>query len=166
MKIEALTAERAEEYRKEIAELYYENVRSNAFLEHYTYKEAYEKIASLINHLKDNTAVVYGAFYDEKIVGFIWAYLHQFREENRMYVGEIRVNEKYRGCGIGSRLLKLVEDRAKEKRLGAIYLHAEANNPDAIRFYETNGYEKERIQLRKEIIDDDCFYENDDVLKH
>lgn len=151
MKIEALTAERAEEYRKEIAELYYENVRSNALLEHYTFDEAYEKISSLIDHLRDDTAVVYGAFYDEKIVGFIWAYPHQFREENRLYVSEIRVNEEYRSRGIGKSLLKTVEATAKEKGFPAIYLHAEANNQDARRFYVNCQYEEERIQFRKEI---------------
>ena len=151
MKIEALTAERAEKYRKEIAELYYENVRSNAFLEHYTFDEAYEKISSLIDHLKDDTAVVYGAFCNEKIVGFIWAYPHQFREENRMYVSEIRVKEEHRTRGIGKSLLKTVEAIAKEKGFPAIYLHAEANNQDARRFYVNCQYKEERIQFRKGI---------------
>ena len=116
------------------------------------FDEAYEKISSLIDHLRDNTAVVYGAFYDEKIVGFIWAYLHQFREENRMYVSEIRVKEEYRSRGIGKSLLKTVEAIAKEKGFPAIYLHAEANNPASRHFYENNGYVEERIQFRKEIV--------------
>jgi ribosomal protein S18 acetylase RimI-like enzyme len=36
--------------------------------------------------------------------------------------------------------------------LPALYLHAEATNPDAIRLYESIGYKTERIQLRKEIM--------------
>lgn len=149
MRIEALTDEKAEEYRKEIAELYYENVRSNSFHEHYTFDEAYEKIGSLIDHLRDDTATAYGAFHDTELVGFIWAYVHQFRDEPRMYVNEIRVKEEYRHRGIGSQLLKLVEDRAKEKGLPAVYLHAEAKNREVRRLYETCGYMEERIQMRK-----------------
>jgi ribosomal protein S18 acetylase RimI-like enzyme len=151
MKLEPITAEVAEKYRKEFAQLYFENVRSNAFHEHYTYDEAYKKMDDLIGHLADNTAVVYGAFDDEELVAFIWAYVHPFREETRMYVSEIRVKEEYRKQGIGSQLLRQVEDKAKEIGLHTIYLHAEAGNMDARRFYESCGYVEERIQMRKEI---------------
>ena len=151
MRIEALTAEKAEEYRIEIAQLYYENVRSNSFHAHYSFNEAYEKIGNLIGHLRDGTAVVYGAFYDKEMVGFIWAYVHQFREEPRMYVSEVRVKEEYRNRGIGKQFYGLVEDKAKEMGLGAIYLHAEAQNKAARRLYEACGYMEERIQMRKEL---------------
>ena len=106
----------------------------------------------LIGHLADNTAIVYGAFDGEQILGFIWAYVHQFREENRMYVSEIRVKEEYRKHGIGNQMLRMVEDKAREMGLGAVYLHAEANNPEALRFYKAVGYCEERIQMRKEIV--------------
>lgn len=152
MKLEPITAEVAEKYRKEIARLYFENVRSNAFHEHYTYDEAYKKMDDLIGHLADNTAVVYGAFDDEELVAFIWAYVHPFREETRMYVSEIRVKEEYRKQGIGSQLLKQVENKAKELGLAAIYLHAEANNPEAVKFYKATCFCEERIQFRKEIV--------------
>lgn len=151
MKIEPITAEMAGEYREQIAQLYFENVRYNAFHSHYTYDEAYEKIGSLIDYLRDDTAIVYGAFEDGKLIAFIWAYVHQFREENRMYVSEIRVKEEYRRRGIGRELLRLVEDKAKEMGLGAVYLHAEANNPASVRFYKTTGYCEERIQMRKSL---------------
>lgn len=151
MKIEPITVETAERYREQIAQLYFENVRSNAFHSHYTYDEACQKMDDLIGHLRDNTATVYGAFVDDELVAFIWAYVHQFREENRMYVSEIRVKEEYRKRGIGKELLGLVEDKAEQMGLSAIYLHAEANNPEAIGFYKAAGYEYERIQMRKDL---------------
>ena len=151
MKIEPITSEMAERYREQIAQLYYENVRSNAFHSHYTYDEAYEKIGSLIDHLRDDTAIVYSAFEDGELIAFIWAYVHQFREENRIYVSEIRVKEEYRKRGIGSQMLRLVEDEARELGIGAVYLHAEGNNPEAIGFYKAAGYCEERIQMRKEL---------------
>lgn len=151
MRIEALTAEKAEKYRREIAQLYYENVRSNSFHAHYTFEEAYEKIGSLIDHLKDNTATVFGVFEGEELVAFIWAYVHQFREEPRMYVSEVRVKEEYRNRGLGKQLIRFVEDKAKRMGFGAIYLHAEAQNKVARRLYEACGYMEERIQMRKEL---------------
>ena len=147
--IRLLDAEIAERYRKEIAQFYYDNVRSNAFHSHYTYEEAYEKIGSLIGHLTDNTAIAYGAFENEELCGFIWAYRHPFREEQRMYVSEIRVKEEYRNRGLGTAMLKMVEEKAKEMGIGAMYLHAEVNNADALRFYKAFGCEEERIQFRK-----------------
>ena len=151
MRIEALTAETVEKYRKEIAQFYYDNVSSCSCMGHYTFKEAYEKIGAFISHLSDKKAIGYGLFERDEICGYIWAYPHQFREEKRIYVNEIRIREDWRGQGYGKKLLKLVEVKAKELGLGAVYLHAEAKNPAALRFYQNNGYDVERIQLRKEM---------------
>ena len=151
MKILPITVEIANKYRKEIAQFYYDNTRSCAFLDAFTMECAYQKIGDFIEHLKDSTAISYGAFEEDGFYGFIWAYPHQFREEKRMYINEIRVKEEYRNRGIGSQLMKLVEERAKEMGLGAIYLHAEAVNTEAVSFYKSFGYKIERIQLRKEI---------------
>ena len=152
MRIEPITAEMAERYREQIAQLYFENIRSCAFLDNFSLNNANQKIGDFIGHLKNHTAIGYGAFEDNCLCGLIWAYPHQFREEKRMYVNEIRVGEKYRCHGIGSQLLMLVEEKAKEQGLGAIYLHVEAGNKDVRRLYEVWGYVEERIQMRKEIL--------------
>lgn len=151
MIIEKLTPELVREYRSEIARFYYDNLHECACLEHYTYDEAYEKIGDFIAHLEVGTCVGFGLFEDKQICGFIWAYPHQFREENRMYINEIRVKEIYRNKGYGVALLGMVEKIARETGIGAVYLHAEANNSSAINFYEASGFERERYQFRKEI---------------
>ena len=151
VRIEDLTPELVQKYRNEIAQLYYENLRECSCLEHYTYDEAYEKISDFIDHLANSSAIGYGVFDGADICGYIWAYPHQFREENRMYVNEFRIEDNYRGKGYGKKLLGLVEDEAKKMGFPAMYLHAEANNPDARKFYANCGYKEERIQLRKVI---------------
>ena len=151
MKIEEVTVEAAIRYRKEIAELYFENVRSCSGLEQYTYEEAYEKIGGMIGHLDDQTAVVFGAFEEEMLCGFIWAYIHPFREEIRMYVNEIRVKEEYRKRGIGTMLINEVEKKAKELGIGTIYLHAEGTNQVSRTFYTVCGYDEERVQYKKRL---------------
>lgn len=150
MIIEALNAESVRQYRREIAQLYYENMHECSCLDHYTYETAYDKIGDFISHLEKDAAIGYGLFEDTDLCGYIWAYPHRFREENRMYVNEIRVREDCRGKGYGKALLTFVEAKAKEQGIGAVYLHAEASNPDTIRFYESVGYHPERIQFRKE----------------
>lgn len=151
MRIIPLTAEIVRKYKKEIAWFYYDNLRSCSCLEHFTMEEANEKIEGFVNHLNNNTCVAYGVFREDEICGYIWAYPHQFREERRMYVNEIRIKDEYRNRGYGKALLELVEQRAAEMGIGALYIHAEANNPDVIRLYESVGYVTERVQLRKEI---------------
>ena len=66
-----------------------------------------------------------------------------------MYVSEIRVKEEFRNHGIGAELLRLVEDKAKEMGIRAMYLHAEANNTKGLKLYKRLGFNEERIQLRK-----------------
>lgn len=51
----------------------------------------------------------------------------------KMYVSEIRVREGWRKHGIGTEFLRLVEERAWEMGIDALYLHAEADCPDAVR---------------------------------
>ena len=150
--IEELTAETARQYRHEIAQFYYGNMQTWSSLEHCSFDQAYEKIGDLIAHLTTGTCVAYGAFEENKIVGYIWAYPHPFRDECRMYISECTVKEEYRSRGIGKSLIALIEKRAKEYGFPAVYFHAEADNLDAVRLYENIGYGKERIQFRKEIL--------------
>ena len=151
VRFEELNAETVRKYRQEIAQFYYGNMQTCSCLEHYSFDQAYEKIGDLIDHLSTNTCIAYGAFEGSEIIGYIWAYPHSFREEKRMYISECTVKEGYRNNGIGKAMISLVEQRAKESGFPAIYLHAEAGSMDAVRFYESAGYKKERIQFRKEI---------------
>lgn len=152
MRIEPLTPDIVLKYKKEITQFYYDNLCSCSCLEHYSYEEAKLKIDGFIHHLENNTCVGYGLLREDEICGYIWAYPHEFREEKRMYVNEIRIKDEYRNKGYGKALLKLVEERAKEMGIGALYIHAEADNPAAIGLYETTGFVVERVQLRKEVL--------------
>lgn len=149
--IKALTTETVREFRDEIAQFYFDNLRKCSCLNHYTYDEAYEKIGALIEHLENGTCIAYGAFEGNEIIGYIWAYPHSFREENRIYVNEISIKEEYRGKRYGKQLLEAVEEKAAEMDIYVLYLHAEANNQRALDFYKSSGYVEERIQFRKEI---------------
>ncbi len=151
---EELGAESARRHRGELAALYHANMRTWSCVEACPYEQAYAKIGDLMAHLEAGTCVAFAAFEGSEVVGFVWAYPHEFRDERRMYVSELGVSEGHRGRGIGRALMALVEERAKEMGLPALYLHAEAGSPVAVRFYEGLGYGTERIQLRKAIAAD------------
>lgn len=151
MRIVELTQQEAERLKHQIALLYCRNMRACAHMGSFTYGDACRKMDDLLFHLGNGACVAYVALDGDEVCGFVWAYPHRWRDEDRMYVSEIRVREGWRRRGIGTELLRLVEERAQEMGLGALYLHAEADNPDAVRLYESLGYELERVQLRKGI---------------
>lgn len=144
-----LNREQCLKYKERLTSFYYSNVKSCSFMDSFTYKDAEQKINGMIEHVSDGSAMVYGVFDDEDLIGYAWAYEHPFREEIRVYVNEIHVEEAYRNRGIGKQLLSVVESLAKERGYKALYIHAEGNNDGAIRLYQNEGYAIERVQLRK-----------------
>jgi GNAT superfamily N-acetyltransferase len=70
----------------------------------------------------------------------------------RVYLGYLAVQAGHRGHGIGSRLLSAVEDWATEK--GAELLVTDTDlrsNTGAVEFYESNGFERQAVILRKRL---------------
>lgn len=85
----------------------------------------------------------------DKIIGYAWAYVYPFRQEERIYFNEMHVLDEYRSHGIGSRFLQCIENEGRERGLPAIYFHTEGHNEKAIKLYLRKGYEIERLQFRK-----------------
>lgn len=136
-------------YKERLSEFYYQNIGACSCMNGFSYEDAELKIESLIEHVSNGSAVVYGVFDREDLIGYVWAYEHPFREEVRMYISEIHVDERYRGRGVGKQLLAAVENMARNRGYHALYIHAEGNNDGAIRLYQNEGYVIERVQLRK-----------------
>lgn len=149
MRIDKLSAEQAQRYFETLTDFYYSNSKACSCMESFAREDAEAKIKSMIAHIRDGSAIVFGCLDNEELVGYIWAYRISFRDEDRVYVSEVHVAEKCRAQGIGHLLLTAVECEAREIGVPALYIHAEADNTGAIRLYEREGYKKERIQLRK-----------------
>lgn len=144
-----LDQEQCLKYRNRLSDFYYSNMKLCSYLDSFSYKDAELKIESLIEHVSDGSAIVFGVFDQENLIGFIWAYEHPFREEVRVYVSEIHVDEAFRNRGVGRQLLYAVECMARSRGYSALYIHAEGNNEGAIRLYKSEGFVTERVQLRK-----------------
>jgi ribosomal protein S18 acetylase RimI-like enzyme len=56
------------------------------------------------------------------------------------YIETIEVLPEMRGRGIGGELLRRIDESARERGAGAIWLHVESQNAGAIRLYEAHGY--------------------------
>ena len=106
-----------------------------------------EKMYQTFQVVKDNPdyKMIIGKYEDE-IVAFAKAIIHHdIFEENRPFitVWSVRVNEKYRGQKIGTRLFEYIENFAKEVNAEFICLIAEKENEVANCFYEKLGYQCE-----------------------
>jgi GNAT superfamily N-acetyltransferase len=68
----------------------------------------------------------------------------------RAYLGYLAVQERYRGQGVGGRLLDAVETWARKR--GAELISTDTNlrsNAGAVEFYERHGYQRQAVILRK-----------------
>lgn len=150
IQIKQITPSKAKSNKDRIITFIYESVTMCSFQEEYNEMQAEEKYEELYKYIQQEKAIVLGAFDNEQMVGFLWAYGYPFREDtNRLYISIVHVEEEYRNQHIGEKMLKQIERIATEKKYDAIFLHAEAKNEKACRFYERMDYVKERIQFVK-----------------
>ena len=149
MKIKKFSADVAEKNFATLTDYYYKNSKACSCMDSFVREDAEAKIKSMIAHIADGSAIVYGCLDGDELLGYIWAYRISFRDEDRVYVSVVHVSEKCRGQGIGHLLLAAVEAEAREMGVPALSIHAEADNAGAIRLYEREGYRMERVQLRK-----------------
>ncbi|MGY3211828.1 GNAT family N-acetyltransferase [Mucilaginibacter sp. HD30] len=91
--------------------------------------------------LKSNTFKVFAAQEGDLIVGGITAYIlpQYYSNTPSIYIYDVAVDSHYQRRQIGSQLLDAVKVYAEEKGYGDVYVQAEANDPEALSFYEANG---------------------------
>lgn len=58
----------------------------------------------------------------------------------RAYLYSFRVRKKYRGCGLGSRILDVVEDDLRKRGFVFVTLNVARDNPRAQQLYVRRGY--------------------------
>lgn len=94
-----------------------------------------------------------GAFAGSDLVGMA---LVERRDWNKtLWVWEFCVDERFRGQGIGRRLMDTVVQNGRAAGFRAVGLETQNTNVPAIRFYRAVGFEIDGVDL--------SFYTNDDV---
>lgn len=79
--------------------------------------------------------IVLIAEYSEQVLGYIVFYMND--EINKKgYISQIAVNQKYRGLGIGKKLIDQCLGVAEEKKFLKVMLEVDKVNESAIKFYE------------------------------
>ena len=73
-----------------------------------------------------------------------------------VYLDDLSVAEKYRGIGIGTKLIALAENYAEDRGVPAVSLHVERTNTSARYLYQRLGYavtdeDESRLKMTKHI---------------
>ena len=74
-----------------------------------------------------------------EVMAFLSIEVHR-EEPDYLYLDDLSVTEASRSRGIGSRLIRIAEDYARELKIPALVLHVERENAGARRLYERLGY--------------------------
>ncbi|OCA84602.1 GNAT family N-acetyltransferase [Bacillus sp. FJAT-27986] len=153
IEVRLISEEDLNKNRESLIDLLEENFKINFPSMSNLTKDAINTFNDMLRFKKDDSAVLIGAFENEKIIGFLWAYTREILSDRRMHIGHIVVNSEVRSGGIGSRLLKYLEEYSIGVNIKRIDLMTTFENEKTLKFYEANGYSIIRVQLEKELGD-------------
>ena len=110
--------------------------------------ELTDRINTMLNRGNYN---IFVACDSEKVVGFAGAvsFLAFEVKKECIKVIALAVSENYRRNGIGTQLLKEVEEFAKDNNMGIILLNSGLPRENAHKFYESQGYKKKSYGFTK-----------------
>lgn len=141
-----------------INELFIEMIKTinermiNEGVEPYTSLESGYEEGYLDTFYVNDNRVIFVACDNDKVIG----YLSVVKNDNYLYLDDYCVSKEYRGYGIGSNLIKISEQFAKEQGLKEVHLHVQTANHESREFYSRKGYEyiseeEKRLLLGKKI---------------
>ena len=98
--------------------------------------------------------VIFVAEDNSKVIGFIS--INKYSEEDYIYLDDYCVDEKYRGQGIGSKLINAAFEFAKSNKINQVLTHVENANKESIKFYKNKGFklveeQGHRLLIRKDV---------------
>lgn len=93
------------------------------------------------------------AEYNHEIIGFLWAQRGKLNRVLHTAYIVIGIRERFRGMKIGAKLLKRLNQWAKEKNITRLELSVVCSNERAKMLYEKEGFTIEGIRKNAMIID-------------
>jgi RimJ/RimL family protein N-acetyltransferase len=123
-------------------------------------EEAEDQSAKEVDGLLSEGTLTHGHYLysvrDESVpdeVGILWV---SPRDSGRsLWIYDIIVHERFRRRGYASRILDLVEDKARELGAGKVELHVFGHNHGARSLYEKLGYTPTSIVMAKPVSSED-----------
>ena len=99
----------------------------NEFVEDWDMKKCREIAQTIIDGIKEN-GFAYGAFFEDKLVGYIYVYKKFFGSANQYIELQLfHISEPFRRMGIGKELFRLACVTAKELGAQKLYISAHSS---------------------------------------
>ena len=126
-------------------------IKDEPFIDDWT-EQDYEVLIECLKRTVGTGGLIYGAFYEEKLKGFVAVLPEIFGGENKYIdLAAIHVSQDMRGTGIGTVLFKEAKRWAKEKGAEKLYISAHSA-VESQAFYKRMGcveaawYKKEHVE--------------------
>ncbi len=84
-----------------------------------------------------------------EVIGFIntVVFISIWAHGSVLFIDDFFISEEHRGKGFGQKALEELESEMRAEGFKRIQLMAEDTNPGAVRFYEREGYRRQRINF-------------------
>lgn len=105
-------------------------------------------IDKLQNHLSKDSATLFIALRNKKLLGLCWCYKLDYLDEKRLHIAYLFVDRNHRKLGIASKLLEAASNKAREFECCALDLNVEVNNDTALEFYKRKGFVEDTVKLK------------------
>jgi ribosomal protein S18 acetylase RimI-like enzyme len=126
-----------------------EKVLSGNWNQEESIRKAEEEYARLLpKGEKTESNFLYTILNDDKAIGVVW--LAQL-SENRGYIYDINILEKFQGFGYGKEAMKQIEIVGQKLGMKKIGLHVFGHNKVARGLYDKLGYQTTNVLMEKEI---------------
>ena len=100
---------------------------------------------------EEGSAIVIGAFWDNVLVGFQWAYEVEYGGEKRLHSSFDCVDPQFQRRKIGTQMMEKLEEIARNKGITSIEAMCTAANKKAVEYHLNNGFEIERYKVVKKL---------------
>lgn len=151
MTVCSLSAEMLLKRKPDVIALIRETMRYNfpcSMIEDGYYEQT---VNSLAEYLKQGKATVFAAIDAGVLCGWLWCHEIDRMGSKRLHIASFAVKESTRKKGVGQQLMQQAQDYARDKGYAALDLLVTASNATAVSFYEKQGFQTERLLLRKDL---------------
>jgi ribosomal protein S18 acetylase RimI-like enzyme len=119
-------------------------------------------LAKTLQKVSDHDGKFLLAVDDKTVIGFVMGTIksrhgNELLEETPYTYGEVvelYVAARYRGTGIGTQLMRHIEDYFAKKNCAVVFIEVFAPNTNAQNFYKKHGYGVRDVFLSKELLDE------------
>jgi ribosomal protein S18 acetylase RimI-like enzyme len=112
-------------------------------------KKAFEDMLPEKTGTKNN--YLFNIISESKKIGYLWILIIESPLEKEAYIADIIIFEEFRGKGLGTEVMKKVEEKAKQLRVNKISLHVFGHNSRAINLYKKMDFNITNLYMSKDL---------------